>query len=426
MKIIQAIIVIFAILGCLALALGGYFVYSMSTKGGADNLLSKIQAMRAENPAATEETTATAAVAVPANSEYAKIIQQYQPTPTPTPVAVAPVQGQQPGVAAPGQPGVVVANVPQAATAPAVNQRPITTPKPDEGKIRNWPSGRKWVALTYDDGPHPEWTPKMVELLRRKNVKATFFFLGQEIKRFPEIGKSVYDNGFEVGNHTMNHPDFNKSAMTPKAIMEQLKGTNDLIAEYIMKEPVRTMRPPYGNTPKKLVEVCAELGLNIVAWDIDTDDWRSQTDAKAMVNNIMKNLSDGSIILMHDKHQKTYDTTEQVIDLIHEKGYEFVTLSELLGLTPYVPGGAAQLAASRGGAVAAPAQVQQAAPAAPVQPAAAAQVPGGAAPAVAPAAQALPPAELGDTGAASLPVPSAATPVPAIDPSKITQPPPQR
>lgn len=425
MKIIQAIIVIFAILGCLALALGGYFIYNVSTKGGADNLLAKIQAVRSENPAATDETTAPATVAVPANSEYAKIIQQYQPTPTPTPVAAAPVQAQQPGV-------VVASAQPAAPAAPVVNQRPINTPKPDEGKIRSWSSGRKWVALTYDDGPHPEWTPKMIELLRSKNVKATFFLLGQEIKRFPDIAKSVYDNGFEVGNHTMTHPDFNKSAMTPKAIMEQLKGTNDLIAEYIMKEPVRTMRPPYGNTPKKLVDACMELGLNIVCWDVDTDDWRRQTDAKAMVDNIMKNVTDGSIILMHDKHQKTYDTTEQVIDMIREKGYEFVTVSELLGLTPYVPGGTNQIAANRGGAVAAPAAApQQIAPVQPAAPAQAqlpvAQVPGGAsAPAAAPGAQSLPPAAPGDSGAASLPMPSAATPVPAIDPSKITQPPPQR
>lgn len=406
MKIIQAIIAIFAIVGCLALALGGYFIYTSSQKGG-DNLLTRLQAARAVVPGA-EQTTATAAAPPAKNSEYASIIQQYQPSPTPVPAA--PV-----GNAPAGAVGVApVAQVAAVASAPA--QRPISTPKPDEGKIRNWPSGRKWVALTYDDGPHPEWTPKLVELLTQKGVKATFFLLGQEIKRFPDIARSLDEKGFEVGNHTMNHPDFNKSAMTPEKIKEQLQGTNDLIAEYVTRKPINIMRPPYGNTPKKLESICKDMGLQIIAWNIDTDDWRSSTQVKDMVNNIMKNLSDGSIILMHDKHQKTYDTTAEVIDKIRAEGYEFVTVGELLGLTPHTAPGPHPAAAAP--QVAAAAQAPAAAPVAsgvPPVPASAAAGPG------------LPPVAPGATGAGVLPVPTGATPVPpAIDESKITVPPPQR
>lgn len=353
MKIIQAIVVFFAILGCLALALGGYFIYNMSTSGDGENLLTQIQALRAENPAEVE-TTAPVTVQARPDSEYASIIRQYQPTPTPTPTptpaAAAPATAAQPG--APVQQQVAAAPVQAIATQP-----PITTPKPDEGKIRNWPSGRKWVALTFDDGPHREWTPKMIELLKSKNVKATFYLLGQEVKRFPDIARSVAENGFEIGNHTVNHPNFNQSRYTPDLIRKELQEGNDLIAQYAGVTTVRTMRPPYGNTPKKLETVCQEMGLAIIAWDVDTNDWSSKVTAKDMVDEVMKNAKDGSIILMHDRHQKTYDTTAEVIDKLREQGYEFVTMSELLGLVPYTPNTAQAVAPAA--AQAAPVATQQ-------------------------------------------------------------------
>jgi len=387
-KIIQALVVLFAVIGCLALALGGFYIYTMS-QSGEDNFLTKLKNARA----AETTTTATAAPTppAPANSEYASVIQQYQPTPTPTPAGAAPVAGQP-----------VVAAAPVATPLP----QPVKTPKPDEGKIRSWATGKKWVALTYDDGPHPDWTPKMIELLKSKNVKATFFLLGGQIERFPDIAKSLADNGFEIGNHTMTHPDFNKSSMTPEKIKEELSGTNELIQQYVTRLPIRVMRPPFGNTPKKLETVCQEMGLQIIAWNIDTDDWRKEATAESMSNNIMKNLADGAIILMHDKHEKTYDATAQVIDKIRAEGYEFVTMSELLGLAPLSTGQTPVAAVPAPVAVApiaaTPAQGTLPAPAAAAQPAAA---------------------------NTALPVPAAAkaaTPAATLDSSKITKPPPQR
>jgi len=387
-KIIQALVVLFAVIGCLALALGGFYIYTMS-QSGEDNFLTKLKNARAAETATT--ATVAQAPAAPANSEYASVIQQYQPTPTPTPVGAAPVAGQPVTAAAP-----VATPLPQ----------PIKTPKPDEGKIRSWATGKKWVALTYDDGPHPDWTPKMVELLKSKNVKATFFLLGGQIERFPDIAKSLADNGFEIGNHTMTHPDFNKSSMTPEKIKEELASTNELIEQYVTRLPIRVMRPPFGNTPKKLETVCQEMGLQIIAWNIDTDDWRKEATAESMASNIMKNLGDGAIILMHDKHEKTYDATAQVIDKIRAEGYEFVTMSELLGLAPLstgqTPVAAVPAPVAAAPAAAIPAQEPLPAPAAAAQPAAA---------------------------NTALPVPAAAqvgTPAATLDSSKITKPPPQR
>lgn len=414
MKIIQAFVVFFAVIGCLALALGGYYLYS-SSQGGGENFLTKLRQSRAA------ETTATAAqpAGPAAKSEYASVISDYQPTPTPAPPAAAAPAGV--AAAAPGAVAPGVAPVAAAQATPS----PIKTPKPDEGKIRSWPSGKKWVALTYDDGPHPEWTPKMIELLKSKNVKATFFLLGSMIERHPEVGKSLVDNGFEIGNHTYSHTDLNSSKMTPEKIRDdELGRTNKLIAENIIQQPITIFRPPFGNTPKKLETICQEMGIHIVCWNIDTDDWRKETTADKMAENVMKNLSDGAIILMHDKHEKTYDCTAKIIDQIRAKGYEFVTVSELLGLKPLGPGPASSAPQPAGvtiaPAAAAPvaAQPVAAAPAAPAQPVAQQ----GALPTPAPAAPAT-------AGQAALPAPAAAgTPIPVapVDSSKLTQPPPQR
>lgn len=403
MRILQAVIVLFAIIGCLALALGGFYIYTTSQQGG-ENFLTKFRDMKA---AETTGTVATPAATPVPSSEYASVIQDYQPTPAPTPVGAAPVAvtvtGQQP----------VNTMVAAAPVQPAMK-----TPAPNEGKIRNWPSGKKWVALTYDDGPHPEWTPKMIELLRSKNVKATFFLLGSNIERHPDVAKAVADNGFEIGNHTFTHPNFNTSAMTIPKIREEMVKTQDAIKQYVTGLPVTNMRPPFGNTgPKKLEPVCEELGMNIVCWNIDTDDWRSKTTADEMTQNVMKNLTDGSIILMHDKHQKTYDCTAQIIDQVRAKGFEFVTVAELFGQ------------AQASAAVARPQ-----APAVAQQPVAA--QPMATQPTIAPMLTTTlpaPPAQAVQPATGQLPVPGnaapavrVATPASGLDASKITQPPPAR
>lgn len=390
MRFLQTIIVLFAVIGCLAIALGGFYAYKLMKTGNLPL------------PTAQSQTTQTlTAQASPTpltskNPELADVINSYQPTPA------AQAGGMpQPGVAA----SATVASTPH----------PIPTPGMDKA-IRQWPQGRKLVALTYDDGPHPNWTPKMIELLRSKNVKATFFLIGPNVEKHPDIAKDLYTNGFELGNHTMTHPEFNKSSMTTEKITKELADTSERIVEYSGQSSVHVMRPPFGQSPNKLLDVCKEQGLHVINWSIDTDDWRSKTTDDQMVANIMKNLSDGAIILMHDKHEKTYTTTEKVIDQVRAKGYEFVTVSELLGLK-----GIGQASAP----AAAPVSQLVVAPQVPaVQPGGAAAVP---------AASVEPQASAGGSG---LPVPQAvvAAQTPNIvpitesgfDSSKITTPPPSR
>lgn len=337
MRALKILVGIFAVIGCLAIAFGGYYVYDR-LRHGELKLRSPLRVAQDGQTTATAQATPMTS----SDAQNASILSDYQRTRAtpPPPPAAGPATGRSPIAAAVGTP-------PPPSAAAQLAAKPVRTPDASLKLVREWPTGRKWVSLTFDDGPHPEWTPKFIDLLRAKNVKATFFLLGQQIEKSPEIAKLLVDNGFEVANHTTNHPQF-RSASKEK-IREELTRTNELIKEATGIAHVTLMRPPYGQAPKNVQEVCDELGLKIITWNIDTDDWRSSTGEDKMTSNVMSNLKDGSIILMHDRSEKAYNTTLNIIDQIREKGYEFVTVSELLGWQPHTPPGGATAEGAAGG-----------------------------------------------------------------------------
>jgi peptidoglycan/xylan/chitin deacetylase (PgdA/CDA1 family) len=357
-KAIKILVGLFAVIGCLAIAAGGYFVYS---RLGAGNLHLRNPINMAKPGGATTQTLTSS------NPENNSVLADYQKQmQTPAPGA-----GSVPG-AAPGAPGA-----PMQSAAQILASKPVRTPDASHKLIREWPSGRKWVALTFDDGPHPDWTPKFIDLLRSKGVKATFFLIGPNVEKNPEMAKLLLENGFEVGNHTMTHPSFKGKSIDK--VREEIGKTNDILKSTLGLQEITLFRPPYGQAPKPVQDVCQELGLKIITWNIDTDDWRSTTNEDKMTSIVLSQVKDGSIILMHDRTEKAYNTTAKIIDPIRAQGYEFVTISELLGLKQAqavpagqpVAGGAAPAAGARA-RLAAPAGT----PAAP--PAAAAAAPGGA------------------------------------------------
>lgn len=209
-----------------------------------------------------------------------------------------------------------------AAMAAAKTPRPFTP----RSYITDWPTGKKLIALTYDDGPDPRITPKLIELLQQKKVPATFYVLGQRVNEYPEITRRLHDLGFEVVNHTYTHKLLTK---LPEAqVKSELQRTNDLITS-ITGVPVTHMRPPYGGRNAKVDEIIRDMGMKIVLWDIDTEDWRKRSAAQ-MTNQILKNASDGSIVLFHDRYQASLDSTAAVIDDLRARGFTFVTVGELL------------------------------------------------------------------------------------------------
>ena len=179
------------------------------------------------------------------------------------------------------------------------------------------------VALTFDDGPSPKYTPLLLDGLKERNVRATFFLLGQNVKENQELVQRMQAEGHLLGNHTYNHVQLNKIPETT-ARQEILK-TNNEIYEATGKYP-EYMRPPYGAW-KKNMELCVEMLP--VFWDIDTLDWKSQ-NVDAILKAAGEEPEDGSIILMHDEYQTSGEAALLLIDRLKEKGYEFVTVDELI------------------------------------------------------------------------------------------------
>ena len=179
------------------------------------------------------------------------------------------------------------------------------------------------VALTFDDGPSPKYTPLLLDGLKERNVRATFFLLGQNVKENQELVQRMQAEGHLLGNHTYNHVQLNKIPETT-ARQEILK-TNNEIYEATGKYP-EYMRPPYGAW-KKNMELCVEMLP--VFWDIDTLDWKSQ-NVDAILKAAGEEPEDGSIILMHDEYQTSVEAALLLTDRLKEKGYEFVTVDELI------------------------------------------------------------------------------------------------
>ena len=179
------------------------------------------------------------------------------------------------------------------------------------------------VALTFDDGPSPKYTPLLLDGLKERNVRATFFLLGQNVKENQELVQRMQAEGHLLGNHTYNHVQLNKIPETT-ARQEILK-TNNEIYEATGKYP-EYMRPPYGAW-KKNMELCVEMLP--VFWDIDTLDWKSQ-NVDAILKAAGEEPEDGSIILMHDEYQTSVEAALLLVDRLKEKGYEFVTVYELI------------------------------------------------------------------------------------------------
>jgi peptidoglycan/xylan/chitin deacetylase (PgdA/CDA1 family) len=183
--------------------------------------------------------------------------------------------------------------------------------------------------MTFDDGPHQTLTPKLLDLLAQKKIKVTFFVLGENVERHPEILKRAVAEGHEIGNHTWSHPNLAK--LSQEKVRSELQRTDDLIRQTIGFRP-KIMRPPYGSLTSKQREwVHEEFGYNVILWEVDPLDWKEPGPA-VVARRIISQTKPGSIILSHDIHAQTIDAMPEVFDALLAKGFKFVTVSELLAL----------------------------------------------------------------------------------------------
>lgn len=179
------------------------------------------------------------------------------------------------------------------------------------------------IAITFDDGPHPYYTEQLLDGLKERGVKATFFVTGMHAEQYPELICRMSDEGHLIGNHTYSHIQLSSS--NSETFKEELIQTNEVIEELTGQE-VQYVRPPYGTWDKKFEK---ELNMFPVLWTVDPLDWCSDNVAR-IVQNVMSKADENDIILMHDEYKSTVTAALQIIDELMEQGYEFVTVDELL------------------------------------------------------------------------------------------------
>ena len=184
-----------------------------------------------------------------------------------------------------------------------------------------------YIAITFDDGPNPVQTPRLLKMLKDRGIKATFFVLGQCVAQNPEVAKQIVQEGHEIASHSWNHPLLSK--MNEAGVRDQLDRAHNAIKQ-ITGVTTTLMRPPYGGfTVNQRAWANAVWNYKVILWDVDSLDWKHRTPAKTE-SIIMAETKRGSIILCHDIHKPTVDAMPATLDALTAKGFKFVTVTELM------------------------------------------------------------------------------------------------
>lgn len=186
-----------------------------------------------------------------------------------------------------------------------------------------WEGDERKIAITFDDGPHPRYTEQLLDGLKERGVKATFFVTGEHAELHPDIIERMVEEGHLVGNHTYSHIQLTKN--NRETFKEELIKTNEILKEITGKE-VQYVRPPYGSWDKSFEK---ELNMFPVLWNVDPLDWSSSNVAR-IVEKIVNKTGENDIILMHDYYDTSVTAALKAIDELMEKGYTFVTVEEIL------------------------------------------------------------------------------------------------
>lgn len=227
----------------------------------------------------------------------------------------------------PGQPTQISPQVktqePQVVSLPA----PASQRAPLKHSYNSVKTTHPVVAMTFDDGPHPELTPKLLDLLKARNIRATFYVIGKNVAAYPEIARRIVEEGHEIANHTYTHPALSKIGAA--RVKTELDRTTEAIRQATGVTP-RNMRPPYGATNTALNRrISEEFGMPVIMWSVDPQDWRYR-NASRVSSHIIANAKPGDIILAHDIHPSTIAAMAPALDALLAKGFRFVTVSELL------------------------------------------------------------------------------------------------
>ncbi|MBE6613776.1 MAG: polysaccharide deacetylase family protein [Ruminococcaceae bacterium] len=190
--------------------------------------------------------------------------------------------------------------------------------------------GEKKIALTFDDGPHPVYTREILEILDSYGIPATFFIIGVNAEQYPELVQAELAAGHEIGNHTYRHLNLQREAY--ETVRGEILETENLLGE-MTEQRLHLFRPPGGLYCDAVCRAAAELEYTVILWSVDTRDW-AHPSVEDIVENVMTNADSGDIILFHDYvsgHSPTPEALRRILPELIARGYQFVTVSELLG-----------------------------------------------------------------------------------------------
>ena len=185
---------------------------------------------------------------------------------------------------------------------------------------------RKDIALTFDDGPYPFYTPLLLHVLERSRVPATFFVVGRSAQEFPELVSRIVESGDEVGNHTFNH--FALTGLDDAQIATQIQDDGAFLEQFTGK-PLTLFRPPHGRLNRHVVDIASALGYRTILWSAAANDVKD-VPPNVIVARILGEVTPGGIILLHSGQYRTIEALPQIIDALRAQGYTFVTMSQLL------------------------------------------------------------------------------------------------
>ncbi|PZD96444.1 polysaccharide deacetylase family protein [Paenibacillus sambharensis] len=205
---------------------------------------------------------------------------------------------------------------------------------PSEQRAKQQPvDNNKRMALTFDDGPDAKYTTQVLDVLKEYNIKATFFVVGQQVERYPEVLRRIRDEGHEIGNHSFGHANLRK--LSKKGVEREINRGDEAIQGVLGEKPA-LFRAPYGITPDTLTDVLKKKGKELVGWTIDTRDWAG-TPEDEILGTVVDRVQPGGIVLMHSFGGKnsnldnTIAALPAVIEAVQELGYSWTTVSGLSG-----------------------------------------------------------------------------------------------
>jgi len=179
------------------------------------------------------------------------------------------------------------------------------------------------IALTFDDGPNAQCTGRLLDGLKKRGVKATFFLIGMNAKDNPDLVKRIYEEGHLIGNHTYHHVDITKKS--DEEARKEIEDTDKVISS-VTGEHVEYMRPPFGVWQKNLE---LEMDVMPVMWSVDPLDWTTE-NTDEIVNKVVTETEENDIILLHDCYESSVDAALRIVDILQKKGFEFVTADKLI------------------------------------------------------------------------------------------------